>query len=353
MLQRRPHKRGLVLAAAGVCEIASKEVLNASNHLHGKAPVGQANAKPSALSTVLYGIDIVFGLVCQVLNKLSDTDDRQSAGQVTYHTVCLFGNIAVLLQQNCKHRAERSGISNATTTNVNSQKKKQPAKSKKSKAGRDTEAAAPSDTEEDVAIQMTRLLAMMALSLDLSCATHQNLLEGFLFILLKRVGQLLCLFVFQDLHRRPDLKITGTLKFPLPQGLAEATADDDAAIKGAHEEAKHLVWLLERVLVFLDAEPSSLSSLLLSSPTDTQARVDFVSRIKERLQSTLLQAVFGTDDPLFNRSLQHSVRPNVLELDSLHRYTQVAQQTVPDWFTQEIWRLLGWDMLANVERTTK
>ena len=355
VLQKRPTKVNLVSAASGLCETAMTAVLNVNSQLQEKAPSTSNNrrtgastpTKASALTTVLRGIDVSFGLLRQVLDKLSGLEDRHNAGQVTYQTVCLFDSIVVSLRRHCGDRAKED-IANTTRTSGKSKNTTSTAKSRMSKGGQHNVEPASSDAEGEVAVQMTRLLGMMVLSLNMSRVTHRNLLEGFAFMLIRRVGELLCLFVFQDLHLRHDLRVDNDLKFPLPRGLGDGELHE-ATIQAAQMEAKHLVWLLERVLIFLDVQSSSAQSSSSMNTQEGTERADFVSTIKEKLQSTLLQAVFGDDDPLFQKSLQCPVCPENLELNRLRDYVQVPERAVPDWFTQEIWRLLGWDMLAGIK----
>lgn len=347
-LQKRPNRSSVALAAVGLCKTAAEEVLHAvgQNQMKGstsrsKQATTLLQMKQPGLLSVLHGVERAFRLLRQGLDKVTGAENTRDVGRVIYHLVCLFDAIMGALQQHCRARAEQNLIAS-----TKSQKSKQPAKSKRAKTGRIAEAApSASETDDEVAIQITRLLGTMSLSLELSRTEHKNLLEGFLFILLNRVGKLLCLFVFQDLRLRPDLQIDAA-QLPLPKGLME-TDLNETSLHAAQLESKHLIWLLERILAFLDAVPSSSPS-----PTQTQTELgeEFVSKIKERLQSTLLQAVFGTDDPLFQKkALQEPIHSDALELDNLRDCMQVPEQTVSDWFTQEVWRLLGWEMLTKVD----
>ncbi|BDD55910.1 hypothetical protein MPDQ_003288 [Monascus purpureus] len=345
VLQKRPSCSNIVLAAVALCEATAKELLNAVDQNQVKDSTCRLKPARTVLRTeipdftsVLHGVEIAIGLLYQALNKLSGTGGKRDLGQVTYHLVRLFDDTMVVLQKHCKARTNKSTATSKAGTKY--QRTKQSAKSKHSKMSRPVEAHL-STTGDDVSMHITRLLSTMALSLDPSSAEHRDLLEGFLFILLSRVGKLLCLFVFRDLRLHPDLKVN-TAKLPLPEGLIEADMSE-VSLHSAQLEAKHLVWLLERVLAFLDTVPS-----LPSSPSQKQAlNGEFILGIKEKLQSTLLQAVFGANDPLFQQSLKYPARPESSELDRLRKCVQVPEQSVPDWFTQEVWRLLGWDILVK------
>ncbi|XHG04667.1 hypothetical protein AWENTII_007918 [Aspergillus wentii] len=332
VLQKRPNRSIIVKATANLSKTAANELLNAS---HDKKAAGRSKtailiqSRKPKITAVLRSVEHAFQLLYQGLEKLiGPKQSMLEIGQVIYHLVSLFDAAMKALQQNCKTKAEQS---TSTKANAKSTKNKQTTKPKKS-----VTALAPPKADDELATQITRLLGTMALSLDLTCPEHQEILEGFLFTLLTRVGVLLSLFVFQDLQLRPDLQIDPA-HLPLPKGLMEAGLDDKS-LCAAHLEAKHLIWLLERVLASLDSTPSC------SLPPETTS---FVFKIKQQLQSTLLQAVFGADSVHFHESLQYPMKPDALELDQIQTSTQTPEQTTPDWFIQEVWRLLGWDMLMS------
>jgi hypothetical protein len=66
----------------------------------------------------------------------------------------------------------------------------------------------------------------------------------------------------------------------------------------------------------------------------------------EKVQNTLLKGIFGGDDETFRDSLQLSP---VLENGA--RETPPSQvdpaEPTPERFTDEMWRILGWDILAG------
>lgn len=205
-------------------------------------------------------------------------------------------------------------------------KQKQNAKNKRLKLNPD----------DDIARQVTRLLGTMTLSLDLLYPEHQELMQGALYFLLDRVGKLLCLFVFRDLQVHPDLRVNSA-KLPLPQGLAGVSLSEKS-LCAAKLEAKHIIWILERILAYLDTVPPSSTTKM------------FTKKIKDGLQSSMLQAVFGTEDGGFQKALELPVSIDEMELEQLPACTKIPDQEVPDWFIQEVWRLVGWDMLVNEQK---
>lgn len=325
-LQKRPSRSNVAQAAVNLSKAAADALVNSVQEK--KIPTGRSKTKAlqykdPEITSVTSSIENTLPMLYQALGKVSASEESTSdAGQVTYHIVCLYEAAMKTLGQHCKARSEQLL---ATTTN-GKPAKKQSAKSKRKQQKAD----------DEVACQITRLLGMMLLSLDLTRTEHQNLLEGALFILLSRVGRLLCLFVFKELQLRPDLRVDPA-QLPLPQGLKDVSLNEKS-ICAANMEAKHLIWVLERALSHLETSSSSPLSL------------NFTSKIKGCLQSTLLQAIYGTDNECFQGALRRSIAPDTLELDRLYTCAQVPEQTVSDWFTQEIWRLIGWETVVETER---
>jgi hypothetical protein len=81
---------------------------------------------------------------------------------------------------------------------------------------------------------------------------------------------------------------------------------------------------------------------------DRSCDVPLPLRVKKKLQNTLLSAVFG-GDPMFKGSLKGPELPGEAELEKLRTHESIPEKTVPDWFVQEVWALLGWDILMKKE----
>ncbi|KAA8652588.1 uncharacterized protein ATNIH1004_001493 [Aspergillus tanneri] len=319
---------------ASLCKAASDGVLRAGSQkgtTAGRSKKVTVRRKEPDVPAVLRSVEHTFKLLSQALEKLSESE--HDSGQVIYHTVNLYESTLNALQQRCRVRSEQA------PSKTKSNKQKQPAKSKRATKNQSTDTQ--SNAEDEIATQLTRLLYSMTLTFGPSFPLRQTPLEGFLSILLSRVGKLLSLFVFQDLQLQPDLQLDPA-KLPLPGGLREVDVDEKS-LCAAKMEAKQLVWLLERFLALLDTVPS-LSSSLVSQEGGTGSI--FVSNIKERLQSTLLQAVFGKSVG-FKNVLQCPVQPEQADLNRFQTSFRTSEQDIPDWFVQEVWRLLGWEILAN------
>lgn len=324
VLQKRPNHSSIVQAAVDLSATAAHSLLES---VQEKKPASSRSTaiivlqkKDPEISSVIHNVENAIELLYQALAKLCATEGAASdIGKVSYHIVRLYDAAMKMLEQYCMVRAEQ--ILAPLKPNAKS-KRRQSAKPQHPEL----------KTDDEVAGQITRLLGTMTMSLDLIYAEHQELMQGALYFLMNRVGSLICLFVFQDLQVRPDLRIDSS-KLPLPQGLKDISVNEKS-LCAAKIEAKYLIWVMERILAYLNTTPPS---------PKIQA---FTAKIKERLQSTLLQAVFGTDDDYYQKSLK---MPTVdkAELARLRACAKMPEQTVPDWFVQEVWRLLGWEMLIK------
>lgn len=343
-LQKKANHANIVVAAVSLCKTVESEMLDAVGERStgtGRSKTALPHTEQLETAAVIRSVECAFQLLIQAIGKISGPENgMHDVGQVTYHLVCLYDAVVKALQKRCQSKAQLDTAK--SKSNAKSTKQKQAPKTLRPRTGRNQET--PSKPEDEIAIQITHLLGTMVFSLNISCIEHQDLLEGFLFILLTRVGKILCLFVFQDLQLQPDLYIDPA-KLPLPEGLIGADLSD-ASLLAAQLETRHLIWLLERILTLLDIGSASSVS---SDATDHRAR--FVLNAKERLQGTLLQAVFGTDQPFFQMALQRPISPAVIEIDGQQEVQvpdmPLSDMPLSDRFVQEVWRLLGWEMLVE------
>lgn len=308
-LQRRRSPNSLAVDAVVLCKAAEWELLSAiQSDNQGPPRSGHASsqkAKEPGLLVVIRGVEVSFDLVHRSLKTISSAKNgTQCKGQVTYYLVCLFESTLTALTQHCTAACEQ------TTPGQSQSLHRKP------------------ETYEN----LTDLLSTMMLSLDPSRQEDQEVMEGFFFVTLDRVGKMLALFVFNNLHLPTEV----CPKLRPPDGLAAMTREGVSPQK-VQLEAKHLMIFLDNVL--------GPNSPLNSANSSVQSQ--FVQKMKSRLQKTLLQTVFGADDPLFRDGLVRPVTPPPQNRDARH----VDQPEFPEWFTQELWRLVGWDTLSSTLRS--
>ncbi|RDW63022.1 uncharacterized protein DSM5745_10133 [Aspergillus mulundensis] len=337
-LQKRRDTTGVVRAAVALCKTCEDQLAEAITQetAEGRTTNGPLTEfQVSHLSLVLRGTESSVRFLFQTIKKLCGTGaSHRKTGLLIYHVVCLYAAIMDCLQRYCNTRAapsrpESQEFSMQTRSMTRMQTKSS------------DEPGSQSKVEDEAATQLTLLLNRMVISLDLACPGHRQLLEGFLYTLLSRAGSVLCLFVFQDLQLRPDLQADPD-QLPLPAGLRDAKVDD-RSLGGAQVEARYLVCLVRGALAVLDKPPS-----LSSAASEDQFGGQFLSTIRARLQSTLVQAVFGANSD-FGQTLQQPVEPKGLDIRRVLEDHQPSELSVPEWYTQQLWQLLGWELLSKID----
>ncbi|KAJ5496720.1 hypothetical protein N7463_008707 [Penicillium fimorum] len=330
-LQRRTNTSSeanyLAVDAVILCKSAEQRLIqtiqNESNMMEQK-PSQAKQANMPDTETVVNGVTIAFHLTHKALHKMVGAENStQHQAQIIYYLVGLFESAMTALTIHCTEISKQKSVTKTVKSGGGPKSATQPDEQHK----RTKEKSSP--TKNETASRLTDLLCTMALSLNLTRTEDQEVMEGFLFLVLNRMGKMLALHIFHDL--RLPMGICPGMTFP--DGL-EAMTDEGLMPNEAQLEAKYLVRLLDRMLNVKSLHP----------PLETSAARQFLTNAKDRLQKSLLQAVFGPDDPLFREGLRrpHTPPPQVLDDQ------QMNQDKFSDWLTQELWRLVGWDVLKTV-----
>lgn len=298
-LQNKRSITTLVMDAVTLCKAAERELLGAVLIQSGAGNgSNKEKIKGHSLTTIVKGVELAFHLVHRALHRVAGGKcDPQLKGQITYYFVCLFESTLITLTQHCSAMA-RSILPNGNQSST--------------------------DDGERVAQSLTDLLCTIALSLDLARPEDKEVMEGFLFVALSRAGKLLALFTFSDWRSPsnvcPDME---------PAGLT-AMKKEDLSPQHAKVEAKYLLIFLDNVLACESGASNPKPRLVLS--------------LKDRLHKSLLQAVFGDDDPFFKEGLTRPTTPPRQTCDA----QQADENGFSEWFIQGLWRLVGWDMLSSL-----
>lgn len=279
--------------------------------------VSKNKTKGPDFLAVVNAVDLTFKLVHQALHKIPQAaDDGQSQPKVVYYLVCLFESTMTGLAQYCTAVSKENVAGNGATGTTRAKPRQ------KMKAGGSTSA------KKDTAQVFVDLLCKMALSLDMSRFCDQQVMEGYLHTVLDRLGKMLALFTFNDIqlptNLNPDMRP--------PEGLT-AMRGEDMSRQTAQLEAEKLIFFLDRVLknetLFPPTGPTSSSQL------------PFNLKVQEAMKKTLLQAVFGKEDPLFQGGLERPKTPPPADCWAPPN----RRMDFTDWFAGELWRLIGWEIL--------
>lgn len=187
--------------------------------------------------------------------------------------------------------------------------------------------------------------------LDQDNTIHQKLFDGFTFTLLERVSKQLYYSVFGQ-HR------AATVANDISQPLTREGDDTQKEVEclATRFEMKALVVILERVL---SRAPIHMNPQAMSRDYSANSRVPTRSRTlsmvnlpsrgklspmaKDRLQRTLITCMYG--DKLEDDFLDLLSAP--VDLGTIPNMPKIVHQSVEEWFQEQVWRLVGWDIMAQ------
>lgn len=190
--------------------------------------------------------------------------------------------------------------------------------------------------------------------LDKTNTDHQKLFDGFVFVLLERVGKQLYYCTFGR-HRSTTIE-ANILSAPEAKDATKNTKPDCAEL-AIHLEVKALVLILERTMGMAPNHMNPQASRTVKTPdlltrtlsiknlaTNSRARLSPIA--KARLQRTLITCMYG--DAVEDEFLDVLTKPvPAMRLGSLQDVAKIEDKNVKEWYKQEIWRLVGWDVLAK------
>ncbi|KAF1962341.1 hypothetical protein CC80DRAFT_588901 [Byssothecium circinans] len=174
---------------------------------------------------------------------------------------------------------------------------------------------------------------------------HQDLFDGFAFVLFERVSKRLYYTVF---GRHRSATIEGDMT-ALPSNPADRTRQEMESL-AIRLEVKALMLILERVM---DRAPNHMNPTQSMNRAPTKRTLSFknlpASRTrlspfaKDRLQRTLVACMFGdkVDDPL------KDLLTKPAQLAPLPALPKVTDKTVEEWYQDRVWELVGWDIMAR------
>lgn len=196
------------------------------------------------------------------------------------------------------------------------------------------------------ALRLCELVITLMALLNTTNATDVEVLEGFIFLLLQRVGQGMKKFVFgfeeDEDSQEEGIDSTQTRvrtnpghQIPPNQEVTEA-------------QAPCLIWILEQACAFTaNLNPPAPTGRTSNRFTAKSTTTSLSTIAHHRLQRTLVTAVFGAQ---MRAEFQPALEPRDTPLDEemCAQFSQgIKEHGVKDWFKHEVWRILGWDVLKG------
>lgn len=199
------------------------------------------------------------------------------------------------------------------------------------------------------------LIGLLGL-LDKTNAVHQRLFDAFAFLLLERVGKHLYYCTF---GRHRGATIEDDLSPSIEPSDSTSRNIQDIEGLGVRLELKALVLILDRAMGLAPHHMNPPSNRAAKSPySDRLIRTlsmktlpaapkgRLSSLAKDRLQRTLVHCMYGHKvDDEFLDILTKPV-PS-MRLGNLQSMAKSDEKDVEQWYKEEVWRLVGWDIMAR------
>jgi hypothetical protein len=199
------------------------------------------------------------------------------------------------------------------------------------------------------------LISLLGL-LDKSNVIHQRIFDGFAFLILERVGQRLYYCTF---GRHRCATIEGNLVPPAEPMNSGDEARREAESFGIRLEMKALILILERAMGLAPHHmnpPNSKAAKVPNSnrlgrtlsmktlPSAPKGRLSLIA--KDRLQRTLISCMYGHS--LEDEFLDVLTKPMPsMRVGTAQNVAKIDDKDVEQWYKDEVWRLVGWDILAR------
>lgn len=274
------------------------------------------------------------------LDKISVKDESRSSNIVIYECVKMFQSILGSISKSARSFAECQMPSNSgPSSNANSSARRRTMKETK---------------EADPSRVLVQFINALISYLDRKNPFHRELFEGFFFVLLERIGELLYYCTFNCERSRT---VEGDILKSITREDAVPASKHEMQIQAIHREVPSLIAILERAIALapyhLNSRPASSNfKIAKTAPLSRSAMMNpnlpggkkapLSDRAKDRLQRTLVNCLFGEDKPdEFSDCLRMPAR-----LGGLPAPQKMDEKDVGEWFQSEVWRLVGWNLLA-------
>ena len=276
------------------------------------------------------------------LSRLSNAaDGAEVQGRVIYAYVQMFSNLVEALGE-ASSRELRKPLARSEERPSTSKGKKK------------SENAKPANLKDKPTLNaLTSFLCGILDLLDPKTEAHGSLFEGFAYAVLNKLGSRLYTLVFG--HARASTLEAEIVRANAPEETEDSSQTsvphhDCLELQQAKLEAPYLIHLLGRVMNAAPAHLGAVISTKTGKPKQANNKGSMKGALalaaKDRLQRTLVNCMFGTEgvdavSPLLDCLKMPAAPSTPLPMP------KVKEAEVQDWFKEEVWRLLGWEVLAK------
>ncbi|KAI4179183.1 MAG: hypothetical protein LQ348_005449 [Seirophora lacunosa] len=278
----------------------------------------------------------ILAVVLSAIEKLGQSNDGEAIqSQLIYATVKLLKDS---LDEICRLAAE--------TPLEDHEQNKKPPRRRSVRGKKATEPQVPQMTPAGDTRLICSFIAGALQSLQRGRRTDEAVREGFMYFLLRRIGEILKAFVFGE---EDELWNAAWAKEGSPtrvQTQDDVLRQEKRSIK--ERQAPYLIWLLERSMACSTMDTDSTSHEQTTtennaSPPIQIRRSSLSEKLKVQLQNTILKEVLGDQLEDFKDSLAEWYDPRIC----IESWSAIRQADVVDAFKAEVWRLVGWDCLKT------
>ncbi|EFR04612.1 hypothetical protein MGYG_07619 [Nannizzia gypsea CBS 118893] len=346
LLRKKTNPEAIALAIESVCRGAETALLLAVQEEITKKPPAKGSKQTTKfpIQDISRFLDVIFPTILQGLSRTAGLRDATtSTKSIVYHIAKLFQRVILQSYDYALLEADPEKAYERFLAQPGQKSKARPTKKRKKASIK------PAPKIESTLGWFAKMAFTMFGSLDPAKLEYKDLLEALTFVILEHVGMILGLFTFRDLSYDTE-PTTVNPKLALPGCLTASYNDTrppgpDTAEIAAVWNSKHLIQLLKQAILYLD-EHRKVSELTADSKNATLER-SLAENAKTKLQNTLLKGVFGADDFSLGTSLNF---PCGISSNTNCPEPSINPRESPgEWFTQEIWTLLGWDSLLDCE----
>lgn len=206
---------------------------------------------------------------------------------------------------------------------------------------------------------LASLLSGIMRQLDAKQDSDRDLFEGFVYNIISKLGNRVYTVNFSQ-PRAASIaeEIEASLFSDDPDSESSNPPAHNASIRQAHLEAPYLLHLLKQSLAltpsFLSPTPNTKenNTVKTNKPKPKPGSITKTSlslAAKQRLQSTLVNAIFGPEgiDEESDLFLNGLHLPPAEAGGGTVTVPRVKEVEVGEWFQGEVWRLLGWEVLGR------
>jgi len=301
-----------------------------------------------SMSTTFMAANRAIKALISGLDRLSHAEGgSEIQGSVIYAYVQMFAKLLDVF-----HDASGVELKRLTTNDVSTSASKSSSSTKQKAKTKQLKTANMKDKPALSAIT-TFLLSLIDL-IQVDTGFHQSLYEGIAYCVLDRLGARLYTTTFGHAQGATVAdEITASCQtndIEESSSPPAARAEEGTELQRAKIEAPYLIHLLTHIMniapAHLGATISKRTGRAKQANNKGSMKGALAIAAKERLQRTLVNCIFGTEGVDESDPFMDCLRMPVLNAPPLPM-PKVKEVDVQDWFREEVWRLLGWEILGK------